>query len=102
VSRSIIPEVSPDASQSAPYAVNLFYFFATLLVAHHIYSAFFPSSINWGFHHLAFFSVEVKVVWILLALLVLIPTTRRYLLEHAEKLIKKASGLPRHVAILVQ
>ena len=93
---SSTPIEPPSESRLGLYTLSLFYFFAALIVGHHLYSTFFPSSINWGFHHLAFFGMVVKVVWMVLALTILVPTTRRYLLQFAEKAIKKISGLPKY------
>ncbi|MDI6808084.1 MAG: hypothetical protein QME66_03760 [Candidatus Eisenbacteria bacterium] len=86
-------ETGHTAGRSLP--TRLFYTVATLIVVLHVYAAFYPSSLNWGFHALAFFSLPAKLVWILLALLILVPPSRRFLLHLTERTVERISRIPR-------
>lgn len=67
----------------------------------HLYGAFFLSSKNWGFHQLAFFPNEVKILVPILMLLFVIPSIQMSILKFIEKGVKIFQGLSKTSKILV-
>ncbi|MDI6766270.1 MAG: hypothetical protein QME52_05550 [Bacteroidota bacterium] len=67
----------------------------------YLFAAFYPSSKNWGFHQLAFFPNEVKILVPILMLLFVIPSIQMSTLKFIEKGVIKFQGLSKTSKILV-
>lgn len=93
-------ELSPRRSKSS-VVHRLFILVALIVVGLHGYAAFSPSSLNWGFHHLAFSSTPVKLIWITFAFAVLILPTRRVLMTGTEKGINWIARFPSMLVYLL-
>jgi Tfp pilus assembly protein PilF len=53
----------------------------------HLYAAFFPSAVNWGFHHLFFYPTAFRIVVPFLMLLFIIPSVQNAMLRFIQKVM---------------
>jgi len=75
-----------------PWIVTLW---GMILVGIHLYGAFFPNSLNWGFHQFGYYPKILKIILPILMILTLIPVVQKRLLEYIERLISRFKGLPQ-------
>ena len=68
-----------------------------LIVGLELLAALFPSSVNWGFHSLAFLPTPVKILVLLSLLAVFIPNLREEGIQILEERVRRISGLPTFV-----
>ncbi len=59
----------------------LIYIFTGSIIAIELWSVFDPTAWNWGFHFLAFLSIEVRVAVPLLMVIIMIPQVQFYLMD---------------------
>lgn len=60
---------------------------AVVIVAIHAYAAFNPTALNWGIHHLGFFPLELRLTWLALAAVLLLPPVTRVLVHWLQGVI---------------
>lgn len=83
---------SKDSDGALVYPI--IFFFVGTLTALDLWSAFQPSAWNWGFHFLAFYRVEVRIVIPLLMLLTLVPAVQFFLIDLIRSLVKHLDDRP--------
>jgi len=71
---------TPDESEER-LVFPIVYFFVGAFVAMNLWSAFQPTAWNWGFHFLAFYGIETRLIVCALMLVITIPPVQFFLID---------------------
>lgn len=74
---------------------RIFIVLGSIIVILHIWAALQPSSLNWGFNALAFFSVIFQVLILFLMGMALLPSVQQKILSYLESLLPSYYGKPK-------